>query len=85
MLGGTSNISKFYEHGFYDWVMFREKPIQFPDENPVLGRYLGPSIYAGLEMTDKIMRLNGEVLHRSTYRGLKDDEKYNLDHILLSN
>ena len=28
MLGGTSDISQFYSHGFYDWVMFRDGPIQ---------------------------------------------------------
>ena len=28
MLGGTSDISQFCEHGFYDWVMFRDNPIQ---------------------------------------------------------
>ena len=32
MLGGTSDISQFYYHGFYDWVMFRDDPIQYPDE-----------------------------------------------------
>ena len=40
MLGGTSDISQFWEHGFYDWVMFRDEPIQYPDENLVLGIYL---------------------------------------------
>ena len=28
MLGGTSDISQFYEHRFYDWVMIRDEPIQ---------------------------------------------------------
>ena len=35
ILGGTSDISKLYEHGFYDWVMFRDDPIKYPDNNPV--------------------------------------------------
>ena len=39
MLVGTSDISQFYEHGFYDWVLSRGEPIQHPDEKPVLGRY----------------------------------------------
>ena len=39
MLGLTSDISQFCEHGFYDWVMFRNEPIQYPDENMVLGMY----------------------------------------------
>ena len=33
MLGGTSDIRQFFEHLFYDWVMFRDEPIQYPDEN----------------------------------------------------
>ena len=79
---GTSDISQFCEHGFYDWVMFRDNPIQYPDENPVLGRYLGPAIDAVPAMTDTIMKANGGVVHRSTYRGLKEDEKYNQYHLL---
>ena len=31
MWGGTSDIIQFYMHGFYDWVMFRDDPIQYPD------------------------------------------------------
>ena len=67
ILGGTSNINQFYDHGFYYWVMFRYKPIQYPDENPVLDRYLGPEIHVGPEMIAKPMKLNGDVVHRSTY------------------
>ena len=39
MLGGTSDIIQFYENGFYDWVMFRDEPIQYLENNPMLGRY----------------------------------------------
>ena len=56
MLGGTSGISQLCEHGFYDQVMFRENPIQYPDKNPVLGIYLGPEIDVGPEMTANIMK-----------------------------
>ena len=34
-------------------------------------------------MTAKIMKGNGEVVHLSTYRGLKEDENYNQFHISL--
>ena len=64
MLGGTYYISQFREHGFYDWVKFTDNPIQCPYKNPVLGRYLGPAIGVGPEMTAKIMRVNGEVVHK---------------------
>ena len=40
MLGVTNDISQLYEHWFYCWVMFREYPIQYLNENPVLGSYL---------------------------------------------
>ena len=43
----TSEIGQFPEHEFYDWVMFRDKPIQYPEENTVFGRYLGPAIDVG--------------------------------------
>ena len=56
MSGGTSDTRKFCEHGFYDWVMFRDELIQYPDENTVLGIYLGLEIDVGLEMTTKIMK-----------------------------
>ena len=83
MLGGTSDISQLFDHGFYDWVMFQDDPIQYPDKNLVLGRYLGPSIDVGPAMTASIMRGNGEVVHISKYRGLKKNKRTNQAHILL--
>ena len=38
-----------------------------------MGRYLGPAIYVGPAMTDKIMKENGEVVYCSEYRGLEKD------------
>ena len=45
-----------------------------PHENFVLGRYLGPSFDIGPDMTAKILKKNGDYVHRSTYRSLTDDE-----------
>ena len=28
LLGGNSDISQFCKHGFYDWVMFSNDPVQ---------------------------------------------------------
>ena len=53
--------------------MFREKPIKYPDKNPVLGIYFGPAIYVGPAITAKIMKVNGELVHQSTNSGLKED------------
>ena len=83
MSGQTSDISQFCELGFYEWIMFRDEPILFPDDNPVLGRYLGPAIDVGPAMTAKIMKSNGEVVYRSTYRPLTDAEKVNAAHIAM--
>ena len=76
MSGETSDISQFCELGFYEWIMFREEPdhAQFPVDSPILGRYLGPAINVGPVMTAKILKSNGEVIFRSTYRALTDVE-----------
>ena len=71
------------KHGFYDWVMFKDKPIQYPDKNPVLSRYLGPEIDVVPEITANIMKVNGEVLHWSTFHLLKEEQTTNQAHILM--
>ena len=81
MSGETSDISQFCEFAFYDWIMFRDQPVAFSDDNPVLGRYLGPVIDAGPTLTAKILKANGEVIYRSTYRALTDVERVNAAHV----
>ena len=83
MSGETSDISQFCELSFYEWIMYREesKLVAYPDENPALGRYLGVAIDVGPSMTAKILKANGEVIYRSTYRGLKESEVNNAVHI----
>ena len=44
---------------------------------------MGPEIDVDPAMTANIMNGNGEVVHRSTYHGLKEDEWTNKAHILL--
>ena len=72
--GETSDISTFCQHSWYEWLKFRDTTIAFPDSKEVLGRYLGPSIDIGPAMTAKILKANGQVVHRSTYRSLTDQE-----------
>eukprot|EP00804_Cyclotella_cryptica_P009101 CCRYP_003177-RA/>CCRYP_003177-RA protein AED:0.23 eAED:0.23 QI:0/0/0/1/1/1/2/0/629 len=74
MSGETSDISQFCEFEWYERVKFRDDAIQFPDDSLVLERYLGPSIDVGPALTAKILKQNGEVVHRSTYRGLTPEE-----------
>jgi hypothetical protein len=81
MSGKTSDISQFCEFAFYDWIMFRDQPVAFPDDNPVLGRYLGPAIDVGPALTTKILKANGEFVYRSTYPALTDVEWANAAHV----
>jgi hypothetical protein len=81
MSGETSDISQFSEFAFYDWIMFRDQPVAFPGDNPVLGRYLGPAINVGPALTAKILKANGEVVYRSTYHALTDAERTNAAHV----
>ena len=74
MSGETSDISQFCEFEWYEWVYFRDTVVSFPEDKLVLGRYLGPSIDVGPALTAKILKQNGEIVHRSTYRGLTPEE-----------
>ena len=79
--GETANISQFCELSFYKCVMFRDEPVNYPDDNPVLGRFLGIDINVGPAMTTKLLKSNGEFIYWSTYRGLMDAEAVNQAHI----
>ena len=63
------DISQFWEFEWFEWVMFQEKMALY------LGRYLVPSIDVGPAMTAKIIKKNGQVLHRSTYQKLTQDKQ----------
>ena len=69
--GETPNISAFDEHGWYDWVKFRDTQVAYPEDNFVLGRYFYPSFDVGPAMTAKILKQNGEYIHSFTLRHLK--------------
>jgi len=36
--GETADISQFCELSFYEWIVFRDEPVSFPNQNPVHGR-----------------------------------------------
>ena len=67
MSGKMSDISQFCKLEWFEWVMFRNETVLFPDDVLKLGHYLGPSINIGPAMMVKILTENGQVLHRSTY------------------
>ena len=66
ILDETAGISPFCEFGFWDWVMFREDDVTFPDEQMILGKYLGPSIDVGPAMMQHVMKANGNYENQST-------------------
>ena len=72
--GQTPDISPFAQHEWYEWVKFRDTKAPFPDNKYALGRYLGPSVDVGPAMTAKMLKANGQILHRTTYRALTDHE-----------
>ena len=74
MMGETPDISYICEFGWYDWVMFRDEVAPYPEPKLVLGRYLGPSVDVGPAMSARIIKANGQVVDRSTFRHLTADE-----------
>ena len=74
ILSETAVISPFCEFGFWDWVKFREDGVAFPDNQMILGKYLGPSIDVGPAMTQRVMKANGKYEDRSTLRQLTPKE-----------
>ena len=75
MTGQTADISQFFELEWYEWVMYHDSAIRFPDDKLVLGKWLGPSIDIGPAMTGKILKANGNTRHVSTYRALTQEER----------
>ena len=73
MSGETSDISQFCKQEWFEWVMFWDETAPFLDDVLKLGHFLGSSIDIVQAMTAKIVRENGQVLHRS-YRLLTLDK-----------
>ncbi|KAL7476431.1 hypothetical protein ACHAW6_002296 [Cyclotella cf. meneghiniana] len=63
--GKTADICLFCEFGFWG-VKFLDKVVAFPDDQKVLGKYLGPSMDVGLAMMQHVVKTNGKYEDRST-------------------
>ena len=50
--------------------MFRDQPVAFPDDNPVLDHF-----------TAEFLKANGEVVYRSMHHALTDVERANAVHV----
>ncbi|KAL7480606.1 hypothetical protein ACHAW6_006283 [Cyclotella cf. meneghiniana] len=77
VLGKTADTSPFCEFGFWVWEKFQDKGVTFPDNQMVLGKYLGPSIDMGPAMMQHVMKANGEYEIQSTVHQLTPKECMN--------
>ena len=84
MKGQASDISHICEFSWYHWVMLCDSPVQYPADNIVLGRYLGPAQDVGPAMNSKILKSNREVSLQYTLPAITLKERENPTHIELS-
>ena len=71
--GDISNLCQF---DWYEWVYFRDQSAGFPNPKECLGRCLGPATGEGNEMTQWILKSNGQVVPRRSVRPLSQSEKF---------
>ena len=62
----TSNIIQVLKFEWYWLFYFRDSIVPFPYDKMVLVTYLSPSINIGSALTSKILKLDLQVIHRST-------------------
>ena len=75
MTGQAADISYVCEYAWFDWVMFCDGPhVSYPENNLVLGQYLGPTLDFGPAMCAKTLKNNGKVVTRSTLRTFSREE-----------
>jgi hypothetical protein len=74
LLGETANVSECAEFGWCCWIKFRDAKVPCPQDKLVLGRCLGPSADIVPAMTAKTLKQNGQCVHRTTLRGLTEEE-----------
>jgi hypothetical protein len=72
--GETMEISTIAENDWYAWVKFCDTAAKFPVSKIQLGRDLGAAIDIGLAMAHEILKKNGSVVYRKSFRSLTADE-----------
>ena len=72
--GETANITHISEFGWYNWVYYKENAVTYPYDKSLLGQWLGPSMDIGPTLCAKILKSNGQRVHRSSYHHLTEDE-----------
>ena len=58
MKGETADTSRLCEFAWYEWAMFRNLLVQYPNDFMILGHYLWPSLHVGSHRTYKILKSN---------------------------
>ena len=80
--GDTSDISTISSNGWYDWIKLYD-PVcnSFPEDKYYNGRYLGLAIDISPALTQKILKMNGEVVRQSTYQSLTAQKMNNEEYL----
>ena len=76
--GETPDISEVTEHGFYDWVWYKEQP---GINEQLIGRWLGVSDNVGKRMTYYILTESGSVASRSTVQRITNLELQTMENV----
>ena len=76
MTGNTADISTIKINGWYDWIKFYD-PVgnSLPEDKYYLWHYLGPAIDICPALKEKVLKMNGEVVQRSTHQSITTQEK----------
>ena len=72
--GEEGDIPKIYNFGWYEWVYYRESSAAFPCPAHVLGCCLWPAKNEGNEMTQWVLKQNGETVPRRILCPLTPEE-----------
>lgn len=75
LTGDSVDISEYVDFEMYDLVWFWENPGS--DENPLLGRYLGPAHNVGPYLCYWVLKDNGKIFPRTTVQHVTRDESLN--------
>ena len=73
LTGDTPDISEYLNFEFYQWVKVYD-PASFPTNREYLGRWLGPAHNIGQALCYYILKENGQVIARTSVRGLTQAE-----------
>ena len=76
--GETPDISEHIQHGFYDWVWYKEQP---GINEELIGRWLGVSNSVGKRMTYYVLTNTGFVASRSTVQRITNLELQTAENI----